>query len=156
MADSDFYKKAIESAEEEREQLLVKFKEFDALKQRLFQLENFIEKGKALLGVENFQNDLSASPQHARFSRDAPQVLPFIQDDSEMPNHKRIAKVLQENGKAMTLNELVEEFKKRNWKLSKDNPREVLRGCFIQHPEMFSKEIRRNGGIPRGYYSLKK
>jgi hypothetical protein len=158
MVDSNFYQKAIESAEEEKQQVLTKLKELDALKQRLLQLQTFIEQGKALLGLENTEDSHggpSEPSQHTESSTVAPRVLRFSRGDSEMPNHMRIAKVIEEVGRAMTLNELVEEFKKRNWKLSKDNPRQVLRSCFNQHPEMFSQEIRRNGGIPRGYYSLR-
>jgi hypothetical protein len=34
---------------------------------------------------------------------------------------------------------MVEEFRKRNWKLSKDNPRQVLRNTLKAKPEIFSK-----------------
>lgn len=146
MVDLSYYKKAIEAAEEEREQVILKLQELETHRKRLSQLESFIEKGKALLSQENVEDSRNGLSQEGLF---------FIKEDSQMPNYMRMAKVLQEVGRPMTLAELAEQFEKRNWKLSKNNPRGVLRGAFIQHPELFSKDIRKNGGIPHGYYSLK-
>lgn len=158
MIDLSYYKKAIKAAEEEREQVIFKLKELEIHRKRLSQLESFIEKGKALLSQENVGDSpdgLSALPEQTNSSKFTQEGLSFIKENSQMPNHMKVAKVLKEVGRPMTLAELEAEFEKRNWKLSKNNPRGVLRGCFIQHPEMFSQEIRKEGGIPRGYYSLK-
>ena len=159
MVDLSSYKKAIEFAEEEREQVILKLQEFETYRKRLSQLESFIEKGKALLKEDNAEdsgNGASALPEHANPNTFTQEGLSFIKEDSQMPNYMRMAKVLQEVGRPLTLAELAAEFDKRNWGLSKNNPRGVLRGAFIQHPELFSKEIRKTGGIKHGYYSLKK
>jgi hypothetical protein len=135
------YKKAIEEAQQEREQLFVSLKDLQKIQQRLTELDIFIEKGKILFGLESSEespksSDIPASPvrNKTRFTRHTPK------EDSKKPIYLRIIDLLSETGKPMTLTEIAEEFHKRNWKLSKKNGREVLRGAFKKYPEMFLKD----------------
>jgi len=138
----EHFRKAIDAAQHERDQLIEKLKDLEKIKQRLTQLDTFIEQGKLLLGIESLKAPLGPMPHLIQRTRGFPL---FTSDDSKKPIHLKAAQIIKEAGKPLGLSEMVEEFRKRNWKLSKDNARQVLRNTLKAKPEIFSKNEQGRG-----------
>jgi hypothetical protein len=131
----EHFRKAIDAAQHERNQLIEKLKDLEKIKQRLAQLDTFIEQGKLLVGIETIEVPSEPPPQIEKRKG-----FGLIQlDGSKNPLYLKAVQLIKEAGRPLGLSEMVEEFRKRNWKLSKDNPRQVLRNTLKAKPEIFSK-----------------
>lgn len=130
----EHFRKAIEAAQRERNQLFEKLKDLQKIQQRLTQLDTFIEQGKLLAGIESFEGSSEPTPLIER--KRGFGLLP--PDDSEKPIYLKVMQLIKEAGKSLGLSEMAEEFRKRNWKLSEDNPRQVLRNTLKSKPQIFS------------------
>lgn len=129
-------KRAIEDVQqvydELHAQLLVKYKEADELKDRLAKLEAFINPAKALLGLgkESGAKADEALPKAASLQPSSfVPPLPLI----EKPLLQGGIEILKEIGRPMHLTDIVQEFRRRRWKLSEKNGKEVLRFTFRKH-----------------------
>lgn len=138
------YRKAIEDAEQEKQELIAKLKDLETIQQRLSRLEIFIEQGKFLLGIEAQETPKPLIPPA---KTKAEELLSLI-NEGKKPIHLRAMELMQEIGRPMEIEEIEEEFRKRNWKLSPNHGAEVLRRCFRGRPNVFSKN-------KKGLYSLK-
>lgn len=130
----EHFRKAIELAQHERNQLIEELKELEKIKQRLTQLDTFIEQGKLLLGIKSLEGSSEPTPQIEQ--RKGFGLLPI--DDSAKPIYLKAVQIIKEAGRPMGLSEMTEEFRRRNWKLSEDNPRQVLRNTLKSKPQIFS------------------
>lgn len=131
----EHFRKAIEAAEHERDQLAEELKGLEKIQERVAQLNAFIEQGKLLIGIETAQT-ISEPVRHLIVrTRGYPSST---SDDSQKPIFLKAAKIIRESGRSLGLSEIVEEFRKRDWKLSEDNPRQVLRNTLKSKPQMFS------------------
>jgi flagellar motility protein MotE (MotC chaperone) len=127
----DAIQRAIESAIKERDQLLEKLKEFDSIKERLDRLEVFINQGKLLIGEEPEKIDTQKSESTPR------RILRLF---GEKTNPEKIMEILEASGRAMTVPEISNEFRARNWRLSEKNRMQILRNALKGKPEWFEKE----------------
>ena len=137
-------KKAIDQAQEEYDSLLEKLKEYEQVKLKLSQLEMFINTGKLLLGIDEKSTAKEETPTF-------PAML-FNEDAQPATHLTRVKKILTDAGRELSLSELVEEYRKRQWKLSDVNGREVLRGVMIRHQGTFKRSLKGNVA----YYELAK
>jgi hypothetical protein len=137
--DHEIIKRAIDDAQQAyddlHKQLLAKLAEAEELKAQLSKLEAFIHPAKELLGLEG----VSETKTDERFTQE-----PSLRTSSlssyvpptpliEKPLLQGGVEILKEAGHLMHLTEIVNEFRKRRWKLSEKNGREVLRATFRKH-----------------------
>ena len=110
-------------------QLLVKLAEADELKISLGKLEAFLNPAKALLSssVEPETKAILPSPPPPP-PKSLIHVPPIILE--EKPILQGGIEILKDTGRPMYLSEIEAEFRKRRWKLSEKNGREVLRFTF--------------------------
>lgn len=128
-------------------QWLAKLKEADEIKESLGKLEAFLSPAKALLSMgEESQTEAVVLPKAA--SLPPPSSIPPM-SLIEKPLLQGGIEIIKEAGRPMHLNEIEAEFRKRRWKLSEKNGREVLRVTYKKHiGTIFSK-------TKKGQYSLK-
>lgn len=60
------------------------------------------------------------------------------------PIAEGISEIFDEYKRSMNINEIVKEFRTRRWKLSENNPQEVIRSTLTRHPKLFRKVSRGN------------
>jgi len=135
----EIIKRAIEDVQkvydELHTQLLAKLAEAEQLKASLLKLEIFLGSAKKLLVHEGVSDAKAGEvPFPAASLKPSSHIgyvppLPLI----EKPLLEGGIEILKEAGHPMHLNEIVEEFRKRRWKLSEKNGREVLRFTFKKH-----------------------
>jgi hypothetical protein len=143
VAENDDIKKAIQVAEQEYNSLLDSLKEYERIKLRLSQLEVFINTGKNLLGHDvTTINGVTISTKEPVMVRT--RTLFPDENIQSANNVELIKKILTDTGRALTLADLVEEYNKRNWKLSEKNGTEVLRSIINREENVFKKEIIKN------------
>jgi uncharacterized protein YihD (DUF1040 family) len=133
--------KAIQEAQDECNSLIEQLKEYDKIKLKISQLEAFINTGKTLLGNDvNTRDNTETS------------ISPSLFPDEKQPltHLESVKKILADGGSELSLNDLVEQYRKRNWKLSESNGREVLRGIMLRHSKDFKKTMKKNVS----YYEL--
>ncbi|MGO8762527.1 MAG: hypothetical protein ACLP2P_01535 [Desulfobaccales bacterium] len=123
---------AIESALRERDQLLDKLKEFDRLKEQLGQIEAFINQGRLLLGDEPKNVD-THKPKAGGLA-----MGPFL---SEKTNPEKILEILKATGRAMTVPQIVNEFRARNLKLSEKNRMQIIRNALKSKEGLLFKKV---------------
>lgn len=139
--------KAIMGAEQELDSLNERMKEYETLRLRMAQLETFLKAAKVVVGETDQLNQGASIPV-------TPELFARTDKESnisEKTHLESIAEILKEVSKPLSLSELAEEFKKRNWKISEKNGRQVLRASILRRPNMFNKSFQ---GIT-AYYELK-
>jgi hypothetical protein len=129
--------RAIAAVEQERQQLVGEIKklqdELEIKQQRFSQLTEFIQKGKALLGLGLADKKpvpiRRAYPHPPIIESKAGKLIRQMEDLGliEKPVLQGAIEILTEFGRPMQLSEIAKEFYKRKWKLSEKNGREVLR-----------------------------
>jgi hypothetical protein len=115
----------------ERDQLLEKLKEFEKIQGRIGQLEAFINQGKLLIGDE---------PE--RIDTDKPETKAgrILRRLGEKTNAEKIVEILKVTGRAMTVPEIVNEFKARNWQLGEKNRMQIIRNALkTKQGDLFEK-----------------
>jgi uncharacterized protein YihD (DUF1040 family) len=132
---------AIQQAQKEYDSLIEELKGYDKIKLKLSQLEAFITTGKTLLG-----NDVP-SKDNAKIS-----TYPSLFPDEQQPltHLESVKKILSDAGTELSLSDLVDGYRKRKWKLSESNGREVLRGIMLRNSADFKKTMKKNVS----YYAL--
>jgi hypothetical protein len=64
-----------------------------------------------------------------------------VRSSDNIKNWQKAVAIFQEtNNRPMRLSELVKEFEKRGYQLSKDNPKEVMRGTMKAKPQIFAHD----------------
>jgi hypothetical protein len=133
MADyQDAIKTAIESAMQERDQLLEQLRGVDKIKERLGQIEAFINQGRLLIGEDSAKTD--AEKPEAEPIR----VVRFLK---EKTNAEKIVEVLRATGRAMTVPQIVNEFKARNWQLGEKNRMQIIRNTLKSKEGVLFKKV---------------
>ena len=120
--DHDPIRFAIESAQRERDKLLEKLKEFEKIKERLSQIEAFINQGRILIGDK---------PESK-----AVRIIRFL---GEKTNADKAKGILEASGRAMRVPEIANEFRVRNWPLGEKNGMQILRNVLKGKPDLFVK-----------------
>jgi hypothetical protein len=123
--------KAIQSAQEEKKLLLNKLSELDAIKQRLEQVEAFIQYGRVLIG-EDIKEEPPTKP-----AKEPIRVIRFKLQKGSLA--VRIHNLLKEHPGPMTLSEILNIFYEKKWAISKTNPKEVLRSAMRTKPDIFKQ-----------------
>jgi hypothetical protein len=135
-------KQAIDEARFERDQLLEVLKGYEKTKQRVAQLDTFINTGIALIGddipKDDGQLELIQPPQP---TEEAKQETYDSQTAIVMPLLDGMITILKQSSRPLSLNEIADEFRRQNWKISEKNSREVLRAVIIRHPDKFTKAM---------------
>ena len=126
------YRKTIEVAQQEISQLAEKIKGLEKFQLRMRQLEALVGQAKIVVGE-------SIEPQEPTPSDKAVSLSLSYPDNSEKPIYLKMVQIIKEAGEPLSLVDMVEEFRKREWKLSKKNPREVLRNTLKAKPHIFVK-----------------
>ena len=139
--------KAIKGAEQELSSLNERIKEYEEIRLRMIQMETFLKAARAVVGVTDQVGETALSPVTEPFPGTNEEI-----NIAEKTHLKSIIEILKEVNKPLSLSGLVEEFKKRNWKISEKNGRQVLRASILRRPNMFNKSIQ---GMT-AYYELKK
>jgi hypothetical protein len=130
-ANSEF-RRAIELAEQEHDRLLEELQEYEAKRIRIAQLETFISTGKSLFNI-----DASKSASHQL-------SMPEISSGSsiiEKPLEIAVTEILTESNRALKISEIENEFRRRNWRLSEKNGKQVLRSLLLRKHDLFKKEM---------------
>ncbi|MGA7562629.1 MAG: hypothetical protein WBW55_05445 [Desulfobaccales bacterium] len=109
---------------------LAKLKEAEEIKDHLAKLEAFMASAKALLSIGG-ESQIGADNARAVSLKPSSFVPPASL--IEKPLLRGGVEILQEAGRPMHLSEIVDEFRKRRWKLSEKNGKEVLRYSFRKH-----------------------
>lgn len=116
--------KAIEELQNEFDMKIQKVMELESIKKECEKIKSHIQQIK----------DWIADESEIDFSAGLEPSLP-----KEVPVHKGLSWIFDDYGRQMKLKELVDAFRKKNWKLSKTNPEEVIRSSMKRHPELFRK-----------------
>jgi len=140
-------KKAITGAERELDSLNEKIKELETIRLRMMQIETFLKAARAVVGVTDQLSENSLTQVASEMFTGTDKTITII----EKPHLVGIAEILKEVNKPLSLSDLAEEFRKRNWKISEKNGRQVLRAAILRRPDMFNRTIQ---GIT-AYYALK-
>lgn len=61
---------------------------------------------------------------------------------TEIPLKEGISEIFDDINRPMEVNEIVTEFRKRQWKLSENNPQQVVRDALKRNPKLFRKVSR--------------
>lgn len=125
-ASNNAIKTAIESAMQERDQLLEELKGFDKIKERLGQIEAFINQGRLLLGEGYARNNRNDHPRTMAEAISESVKKAF----GGKTNAEKIVEILKATGRAMTVPEIVNEFKARNWQLGEKNRNQIIRNTL--------------------------
>lgn len=133
-------KTAIESAMRERDQLLDKLKEFDKLKERLGQIEAFINQGRLLLGEDYAKGDIK-SPTQALAERVSGQISQLFKSLPGKTNAEKIVEVLKATGRAMSVPKIVTEFRARKWQLGEKNRMQIIRNALKSKEGVLFKKV---------------
>ena len=128
--DHDPIRFAIESAQRERDKLLEKLKEFEKIKERLSQIEAFINQGRILIGDK--PENIGMDKPESRAGR----IIRFL---GEKTNADKVIGILEASGRAMRVPEIANEFRVRNWPLSEKNGMQILRNVLKGKPDLFVK-----------------
>jgi hypothetical protein len=155
MTDTNNITKAIHDAEQEHEKLLETLKGYEKTKLRVAQLESFISLGKTLLGMDSSTEEAKSSAQLSLLQpqEDLPALALSDVDLIQKPLKEGVIEILTESGKELSLAEIADGFRKRHWKLSEKNGRQVLRGTVQRFPELLTKTVR--GAANTAYYKIK-
>lgn len=144
MFETNNMKKAIQDAQQEHGQLLETLKGYEKTKLRVAQLESFINMGKALLGVDVVAEEIKPVVQFSLLPQDATPA-PDQSKNTEltlMPLKEGVLQILTESDRALSLAEIADEFRKRHWKLSEKNGRQVLRGTMLRFTELVTRTVK--------------
>lgn len=157
MSDTINIKKAIQDAQQEHGKLLEALKGYEKTKLRVAQLESFINMGKALLSIETVAEaskpdvQLPLLPQEATPKPNQSTEASKDTSATVRPHKEGILEILTASGRALSLAEIAEEYRKRHWKLSERNSRQVLRGAVLRWPDVFTQTMKGN----TAYYQVK-
>lgn len=134
----------MEEAKQESLDIGVKLLAMEKLQQRKTQLESLIAQCEALL-------DKPSQEPPTEFLFKPPQTEPIKyirpkKKNDKSTNWEKAKLILADTGnKPLTLSEFVEEFRKRGFKLSDDNPKAVVRAAMRSRPDIFAYKKQKDG-----------
>lgn len=111
--------------------------ELEALRRQRDRIASLIRHIQAELGIGAPTCDIT--------SREGELVLggeTEVRFISPKPIAEGMAEIFDEYHRSMDVKEIVDEFRQRGWKLSENNPQEVLRSTLTRHPKLFRKVSR--------------
>jgi hypothetical protein len=146
----DPVKLAIKAKERERDELAVKIaaleKDLKQKRERLNSLDNFINEGKVLLGLET--KAIESKTKASRSPPSSPRPTSSAIIYARTPVVQKVVALFRELRRPLTANEIVAEFQKRKWKISNSYGPDVIRMSLRPRPDLFEKD-------PDGFFSLK-
>lgn len=131
---------AMEDARKESHDIGQKLIDMNDLVERKRQLDEFISQCQVILGLQE------SARQQGKYSPVKIQMPMFeaqgtVRSSDNIKNWQKAVAIFQEtNNRPMRLSELVKEFEKRGYQLSKDNPKEVMRGTMKAKPQIFAHD----------------
>ena len=132
---------AIEDLKKDLEKKSEKLKELEDIRNECEKIKSLIRQIKVQLGLEELGIHRSLKTAIAiQSATSEPELLITI----EKPIKEGISEIFDEFKRHMDVNEIVTEFRKRGWKLSENNPQEVIRGALKRNPKLFKKVSRGN------------
>jgi hypothetical protein len=127
----------IESAEKELAKLQKELQRLESIQRRVSDLQISIDKARSGAGI---------APESVVEHQIKPGFLHRIKgnqgidrDISTRPMHEKTRALILEFGRPMRDDEIAQEFRKRNWKLSEKSGVESLRVMFWKNKEIFKK-----------------
>lgn len=127
--------KALEDLREDLKKKLEKVNELDALRKECEWIQSLIKQIMERLDLK------SLVPDEIDFRAALPPGLGLIEPEViEKPIIDGVDEIYDElNRSTMKLKEIVSAFRKKMWKLSKDNPQESIRSALKKHPDRYKK-----------------
>jgi len=124
--------KALEDLQKDLDKKTLKLLELEALRNECEGMKCLIQQIKENLGLEIPTFDFEATG--GLVSGEA--LVEFL---IPKPIAEGVSEIFDEFKRPMTINEIVKEFRKRGWKLSENNPQEVIRSTLKRNPKSFRK-----------------
>lgn len=135
---------AIEDLQRDLKKKSEKIEELEVIRNECEDIKFLIQQIREKLGLEepNGKHILFTTAIAAQSATSQPELSIIV----EKPIKEGISEIFDEfkTRNRMDVNEIVAEFRKRGWKLSKNNPQEVIRGALKRHPNLFRKVSRGN------------
>jgi hypothetical protein len=138
------FRKAIQEAELERNRLVETLKDYEKTRTRIAQLETIIKTWNEYLGEANIKD--TSTPQEKLFQD--------VDVGGEKTHSEAVIEILGAANRALTIKDIVNEFRKRNWKLSDKNGTEVIRRVMLKNHNRFERNTQGKG--LKAHYSLKR
>ncbi len=143
MPETNNIQKAVQDAQQEHARLLDTLKEYEKTRARVAQLEAFINLGIALLEITTTKEEGKPENQPSLLPKEAKPTLAQPRGKETVRTLKDgLLQILTESGMALSLAEIADEFRKRNWKLSEKNGRQVLRGTVLRIPDLVTRTLK--------------
>jgi len=133
--------RVLEDLQKDLEKKNAQLIEFDEIRNERDRIASLIQHIKEELGLEAPEIMVEGKGQARLAPIQAGGPLTFLQ---EKPIKEGISEIFDEFKRRMEVNEIVAEFRKRGWKLSENNPQEVIRSALKRNPSLFRKVSRGN------------
>jgi len=130
--------KALEDLQRDLDKKSHKIVELEAIRNECEEIKSLIQQIKHQLGLEIPHTHFIATGGYVLGGEG---IFKFI---TPKPITEGISEIFDEFKRSMNINEIVDEFRKRGWKLSENNPQEVIRSTLKRHPKLFRKVSRGN------------
>jgi hypothetical protein len=131
---------AMEDARHERDIVGQKLLKLRELQERKAQLDSFIAQCQLLLGGESQEPKAEAlfdlRRQEERLSSDSGEKERLLRDSTYWKKAEAI--FVETSNKPLMLSQIVQEFRKRGYKLSEKHPKEVIRTAIRNKPDVFA------------------
>ncbi|MGD0400338.1 MAG: HTH domain-containing protein [Syntrophobacteraceae bacterium] len=146
------YKKALEAAEKERDSVLARLLDLEALQKRVARLDSTIEGLKALIGTAQTESQTASTESTSSQTPDQehvrmpPRLIRFPSEDKtqtgEFKRFEQAEQILRKSGQSMSLTQIAHKFLEYGWLLNKKTAVQIVRNALIrkiEKGEVFNK-----------------
>jgi methyl coenzyme M reductase beta subunit len=130
--------KALDDLQRELDKKTNKLVELQTIKNECEELKSLIQQIKHQLGIDIPISNIITTGGVEVGGGGIPKFI------TPMPIVEGISAIFDEFKRTININEIVDEFFKRGWKLSENNPKEVIRSTLKRHPKLFKKVSKGN------------
>ena len=128
--------KALDDLQHDLEEKTLKLVELERIRNECEELKSSIQQIQHLLGLDIPPVIVPCASGWLKGSSANLSVITL------KPIAEGISEIFDEYKRSMNINEIVNEFRNRRWKLSQNNPQEVIRSTLTRHPKLFRKVSR--------------
>ncbi|MEW6386887.1 MAG: HTH domain-containing protein [Thermodesulfobacteriota bacterium] len=132
--------KALEGLQKELDEKTTKILELETIRGEYERIKILIQLIKEELGLEVPKSILEIKSGGGMIIS-GEGLVSFI---TPKPIAEGASEIFDEFKRPITIKEIVNEFRRRGWKLSENNPQEVIRSTLKRHPKLFKKVSRGN------------
>jgi len=146
------YRKALEAAEREMNDVLAKLREFEELQNRAATLKSTIGGLTTLIGHlqverQETRTELPRQLEDEPVSSAAQLIILHDEVQSGPKRYEQIEQILRESGQPMSFSKIVQEFRARQWPLSKTAGVQIIRNVVIRKAEKKELFMRNEAGL---------